>query len=85
MLRAVKAVVRQGHVVPLENYPLKEGAEYLLVALDSTADPQEETLRQRREAAVRWYDDYLAQAAAAEHASPPPTEEQIVQWAHDAR
>lgn len=35
MSHTVKAVVKQGHVVPLEDYPLTEGAEYLLVPLSS--------------------------------------------------
>lgn len=85
MLHAVKAVVKQGHVVPLENYPLKEGAEFLLVALEPATDIPGEALRLRREAAVRWYDEYLAQAGAASPAPGFLTEAEIVNLVHDAR
>lgn len=67
MLQAVEAVVRGGVVVPLEDYPLKEGEHYVLVRLASSPEDAHavDDVVQRREAAARWYADYLAQTGAS--------------------
>lgn len=64
MLQAVEAVVRGGVVVPLESIPMRENDHYLLVRLASSPEDRHavDDVVQRREAAARWYADYLAQA-----------------------